>query len=690
MKEEKFKPAVSPAQNITPYYSLPWIFQHQELLTFTTTERSWDQKKLVNKLNHLNFIDGYIFALFLHKENAEYLLMKAYPQPCVKDELICRLDPKDNLPDMTEYNLDYLMIDDGLTAILAPVHLFSMKGNLLKLNLPVKSQVLKTRKTRRHYCHDISCEVTQDGFNAQGILIDFTPSALGIKLSVNENINKFDENNSVEINLTQNGVKLYSGPCRLMRNGINSPDDKIVFAPLNTHMERFPKRKMRNPRQHITPSFAIRFKHPFFQKNIEKDILEISTAGFSIIDNIEEEALLPGMIIPNISIIYAGIIKMACSAQVLYRREDKINNVVQYGFAITNMEVKAYSYLNHILGAHLDSNARVSTNVDMEALWEFFFDTGFIYGEKYEHLYSYRQNFKETYQKLYQDNPDIARHFVYEKNGNIYGHIAMVHAYNPSWVIHHFSARPLESRIPGIIVLRQITNYINGFYRFSSGSMNFVMTYYRPENRVVDKIFGGFARHLNNPKGSSLDLFSYILFQKTSPNKNLPAGCILHECTSEDFKILKDFYDTYSGGLMLDSFGLDSQMQPLIKAFTNAGFKRNCKIFCLCINGKHVAFFIVNQSNLGLNLSDLINGIKIIIVKDEVLKADILLSAINKLSTLYQENHIPLLVYPANYLSGQGIRTEKNYQLWILKNNPYSDQYTEYMDNNFRMKYKRN
>jgi hypothetical protein len=220
--------------------------------------------------------------------------------------------------------------------------------------------------------------------------------------------------------------------------------------------------------------------------------------------------------------------------------------------------------------------------------------------------------------------------------------------------------------------------------------MNFVMTYYRPENRVVDKIFGGFARHLNNPKGSSLDLFSYMLFQKTSPNKNLPSGCILHECTSEDFKILKDFYDTYSGGLMLDAFGLDSQMQPLIKAFTNAGFKRNCKTFCLCINGKHVAFFIVNQSNLGLNLSDLINGIKIIIIRDEGLKADILLSAVNKLSILYQENHIPLLVYPANYLSGQEIRTEKNYQLWILNNNPYSDQYTEYMDNNFRMKYKRN
>ena len=59
----------------------------------------------------------------------------------------------------------------------------------------MKADVIKTRKTRRHYCQDITCEVIQDDFNAQGTLIDFTPSALGIKLTGNENINEFDENN---------------------------------------------------------------------------------------------------------------------------------------------------------------------------------------------------------------------------------------------------------------------------------------------------------------------------------------------------------------------------------------------------------------------------------------------------------------------------------------------------------------
>ncbi|MBE3094375.1 MAG: hypothetical protein IMZ52_05040, partial [Actinobacteria bacterium] len=63
MKEEKFKLVDTPVRNISPHDSQLWPFQHKELLSATGNERSWDQKKLVNKLNHINFIDGYVFIL---------------------------------------------------------------------------------------------------------------------------------------------------------------------------------------------------------------------------------------------------------------------------------------------------------------------------------------------------------------------------------------------------------------------------------------------------------------------------------------------------------------------------------------------------------------------------------------------------------------------------------------------------
>lgn len=687
MKEENFKPAVSPALNISPHNSQLWIFQHKELLATAGTKRKWEQNKLINKLNHINFIDGYIFTLFHHKETGEYVLVKAYPQPCTKDELICRLNFQDNLIDLTKYIFDCLMIDDGLTTILAQVQLVSMKDDTLKLKLPNECQIEIKRKTKRFLCQDITCEVIQDGSNVHGTLIDFTPNSLGIKLTGNGNM-QFDKNNEVSINLYQNGTKLFSGLCQCIRNGMDSPDGRVVFKPLNTQMVLFPKRKMRNPRQQIAPSFAIRFKHPFFHENVERDIFEISTSGFSVRDNMEEETLLPGMIIPHATIVYTRILKMDCSAQVVYRREDPENNMVQCGLAITDMDVQSYSHFNHILGVHLDGNARVSTDVDMNALWEFFFDTGFIYGEKYEHLQPYRDTFKETYRKLYQDNPDITQHFIYEKNGTIYGHMSMVHAYNPSWLIHHFAARPMDDKIAGLMVLRQITHYINGSYRLVSGGMDYIMAYYQPVNEAMRAIFGGFVDYLGNPKGSSLDLFSYLYFHKSSFNPALPSDWILRECIPSDFVKLTNFYEEYSGGLLLDALDLDSPMKSLKESFVKAGFKRNCETFCLCFKEEQAAFFIVNQSDMGLNLCDLLNSIKIIIANNEGLKWDIIAAAINKLSSFYKEDNITLLVYPSDYLRGQGISDNKNYQLFILKNDPYLENYTEYMERKFRMRYR--
>lgn len=687
MKEEDGKSAAAIGRDIAPQYSQPLIFKNQELLTTNDTNQTWDQKKLINKLNYINFNDGHVSLLFQHKNTGEQILIEASPEPCVNNELTCRLDSS-TVINRTNYDLCYILIDDGITIASAPVQLITSDDNTLKVILPEKSPITTKRKSRRYNCHNVTCEISQDDFRAKGELINFAPSGLEIKLSGTDNSKQLDSKKSALITLTQNGVKLFSGLCRCIRNDSDSPKGAVVYAPLDTKKPLFVKREMRNPRQHINPAFRASFRHPLFQGNVERDILEISTSGFSLRDSIEEETLLPGMIIPRLTIVYAGIVKMDCSAQVIYREEDKENKMVKCGLAITDMNVQSYSHLNHILGVYLDGYARVSTEVDLDALWEFFFDTGFIYGEKYQHLQHYRNTFKETYRKLYQESPEIASHFVYEENGKIYGHMSMVHAYEHSWLIHHFAARQMESKIAGRMILRQITHYLNGIYRFASGGMNYIAAYYRPENEIMKQIFGGIVEYLGNRQGSSLDLFSYMLFHKTSFNNELPKEWHLRECCPDDFIKLKNFYDGHFGGLMLDAFGLESPITPLRESFAKAGFKRNCQTFCLCLKGKQAAFFIVNKSDLGLNLSDLLNCIAIIIISDEELKWDIISATINKLSFYYKEGHIPLLIYPSNYLSGQGINTDKNYELWILKTDPFLEQYTYYMGRKFRTRYR--
>jgi hypothetical protein len=679
MKEKDYKTTDANEQNSSSQYSPPWIFQHGKLFDELGIQRLWDQKKLINKLNHINFIDGHIFILFHNDTTNEQILIKAYPEPCIKDELVCRLDIQTNPHDLEKCNPAYLMIEDGYTTILASIEAIRGNENQFKVTIPEKGYSITKRRTKRYRCADITCKVIQGDFNTPGLLVDFTPSGLGIKLTGKRDMKGFDEKKSVLINLSQGGIKLFSGLCKCIRNDMDLPEGRLVFVPLSNQMALFPKREMRNPRQHIVPSFSMSFKHPFFKGTLERDIFDISTAGFSVRDNIDEETLLPGMIISDITIVYAGMLKIDCSAQVVYRQEDLENNAVQCGLAIVDIDVNSYSKLNHILGTYLDNNARVSSEVDMDALWEFFFDTGFIYGEKYEHLQPHRETFKETYRKLYQDNPDIARHFVYERNGKIYGHIALVHAYEPSWIIHHFAARKMGNRLPGPSVLKKINRYLSAYSRFPSAKMDHVLTYYQPENKIIDRIFGRFARQLNDPKKSSLDIFSYLLFEKKSRTLKLPKAWELREALISDLAKSKEFYENISGGLLLSALGLEIPSNSLKNSFIKAGFKRDCRTYCLCLKEQQLAFFVVNQSDFGFNLSDLLNSIKIIVLEPDKLPWEILSAAIYNLCGVFSEDRIPLLVFPANYLSSQNIAEDKQYALWILQSR-YADDYLLYMD----------
>ncbi|MBW1912508.1 MAG: pilus assembly protein PilZ, partial [Deltaproteobacteria bacterium] len=86
----------------------------------------------------------------------------------------------------------------------------------------------------------------------------------------------------------------------------------------------------------------------------------------------------------------------------------------------------------------------------------------------------------------------------------------MVRAYQKAWLLQHHAARAMDSKRTGFIVLKQIMHYLNDMYRLPSAKMDYVMCYFQPANKFPDRVFGGFARSLKNPRGCSMDLFAYL------------------------------------------------------------------------------------------------------------------------------------------------------------------------------------
>ena len=668
----------------------PRLFQHGDLINRLESSPRTGQRELINILNHIHFVDGHVFFYLSRPKYEEGILLKASPEPCMGSEVTCRwlggIPPELKLED---YQIRYLVIMYGQSIILVPVSLLNVSDESCTVQLPQAGYILNQRQSQRFVCRGVTAEVSQSGFLANGELIDFSSDEFRVRVD-SDYFKWLNPGRQVVINFYNNKKVLFSGPCVVIRQTEGHREREIVLAPVNGQTSRFKKEEIRNPRQRLVPPPVVVFEHPFFKKRIKREIFDISTSGFSVFERVGESVLMPGMIIPKMTITYVGALEMICTAQVIYRRQDEIKkNKICWGIAILDMDIHTYSRLNYILSRNRDSHSYVSTEVDMDALWEFFFESGFIYPKKYIQIQSHRDNLKETYRKLYQDNPEIARHFTYERDGKIYGHLSMVRAYERAWLIHHHAAKRMGKRPAGIKVLNEITIFLHGIYNLPSAKMDYLIAYFQPNNEFPNLAFGDFARELNNPKGCSLDLFSYLTYPVQSTQAPLPEGWSLKELSLFALQELGQFYKHNSGGLFLNVLDLgqrDLQDESLEKVYGRLGFTRKWKVFSLIHGNNLSAILIVNQSDLGLNMSELLNSVTAVVTDPESLPWEVLSLAVGQLADAYCLDSIPLLIYPSDYVEARDIPCDKQYMMWIL-NMYYIYKFMEYMQQTFGVSY---
>jgi hypothetical protein len=164
---------------------------------------------------------------------------------------------------------------------------------------------------------------------------------------------------------------------------------------------------------------------------------------------------------------------------------------------------------------------------------------------------------------------------------------------------------------------------------------------------------------------------------------------MLRESTPLDLWELEQFYKHNSGGLLLNilRFGeSDSGNESLENVFENLGFLRRWRVYSLIHQDHLKAVFIVDQSDLAINMSNLLNCIKVLINDPAGLPSELLSLAVSKLGRVYNLDKVTLLLYPASGIQSAGISYKKQYRLWIL-NMCYMNQFMDYVQKNFRMKY---
>jgi hypothetical protein len=626
-----------------------------------------DRKRIINLLNYHNFTSEPVFALARDTVTGEELLIGIHPGPCRGDTLTCTLGALDGgLLDAVD--VEGILVEDGISIIAVDVEVLERSRNAFTARLKRRARSFTNRRAVRHKCDTVEAVVSMDAGTVLGSLAEFHPGGLRVESGGDggDLLKKLGTGDVATLSLHSGGEKVYSGTVRVVR--VESSGGSVVFAPLDTQVSRYRERRYRNVRVRPVPAPRISFLHPLTLRRVFYDIVDIATSGFSIVERPGSSVLMPGMIIKDAQILFPGELSLSCKAQVIHRRKT-FGKAMRFGCAITDMDPPTYTRLFNLITRADDPHSVVSTRISMEALWEFFFKSGFIYPDKYLCISRYKDEFMKTYEHLYHNCPEIFSSLTYQENDRIFGHVSILKVYPSTWMVHHLAAVPMGRRRTGLFVLHQILNYLDGFHRMPQVNMKYLVFYYRPDNKFPNFFFGGVRRILDAPHMCSVDEFAYLTQPLKGLKRELPGGWDLSSCSEEDIAALHEAYHKHSPGLMIEAFGLENADGSIWETYERLGLKRQCTSYVLTRSGRRLAWFIVDRSDRGLNLSDLVNGIKVITADADPasLPWEAVLEAVSILVGECPSEEVVLQVFPCSYLDAAGVSYPKRYCMWIAK-----------------------
>jgi hypothetical protein len=372
-------------------------------------------------------------------------------------------------------------------------------------------------------------------------------------------------------------------------------------------------------------------------------------------------------------------------ARVVYRKlagETTNGTLVQCGIAIIDIQPSDHMRLLSILSQVDNDNAYIDNKIDIKASWKFFFKAGLIKPDRYASIRAEKDRIKETYKRLYDCNPDLARHFIYQTDSDIKGHTAMLRFYQNSWLIHHEVAGSpiIEARLG---VLHQVSRFIHDSNRFASLHMDYVLNYFDKEDEFSNLVFKGGARKIDDPQGCSLDTMAYFRYRKdASGAPKFSPPWRLNKTLPQDLFELENSYNASSKGLMLKALDLTPNAytgRELSAEYGKLGLQRGKYLFSLKKHDTLIAVVMLNLSDVGLNISDLTKCVKIFVLDQEYVPREVLSLLLSQILRKIKQHEIPVLLFPASYASEYAIPFEKLSCLWIL-NTRSSDQFLNHLD----------
>ena len=417
------------------------------------------------------------------------MTFQASPLPCSDEVLDCRwLAPGISMSRFKPYVCDSFLLSDGHSHVTVKAEVTRLDAEGITFKLPESGYEKSCRTVERHACEGIDARLIQAGLSFEGRLADFNALSFRVELEAppTGSLRWINSTAPITALFSRGEELLYSGECLISRMDRGLAKREIVLAPDFNNIRRYKPREHRSQRHVLSPDAGGAFPAPLhrqaglpacqeylgggtLRRGVLRALHPAPGHGHRRALHRDSQPLRPQM--PG-----AGPL-----SKRLPRREGREHGPLRHRPPRHGRQ--GSGNLSSFLHQSVDDRLRVGGSVDLEELWRFFFETGFIYPSKYLSIEAHKEEFRRTYEKLYLDSPSIARHFLIQDKGQIFGHMSMIRFYSNAWIIQHHAATRDGHAQAGVAVFDQTGRYCKDFHLHPSTHMDYIMCYYRRENR---------------------------------------------------------------------------------------------------------------------------------------------------------------------------------------------------------------
>jgi hypothetical protein len=413
-------------------------------------------------------------------------------------------------------------------------------------------------------------------------------------------------------------------------------------------------------------------EHPFFPgRRVEGQVFEISASGMACLLEKTSFPVIPGMRFSkcNLQLPHKPSREFVFEVAHVDFRSDGNTNQFKLGGEFVSAPVELVKDISSYAQDAAGGMIKDVSEEDFDLLWEFMFETNFIYQSKRKNLQNNSKEILETYHRLLSvDNP-IVKKIILKEDQEIKGHVSAIRFFDHCWIIQHLNALKVSG---GSAAQSMISGIVDFFYdaRANANSETFyVMSFYRPDNIYPAIVFGESCRRINDPLKS---MYFDLAFGNYSSVAELSSEWIdkVVVDSPESFIHLSNLMIRNKLISFMRALGLGTVTTPELKIqeqYHSIGLFRERHLLSLTHQSESV-YALVELSSPGLNLSELTNAIYLFTdgINEDVIRS-LSEAIIEKANREYfaPREITPVVLQPASETRASTVNWCKVYTCWM-------------------------